>query len=109
MAIHPPGSPRRGERPKAERSGRSRRYHLPAISTGTRATRANLRVAKTDKHGRGYQGRDQHLLGHGFHDSREAERLLLESAGELGLDHRAVELDTRPWLETDINAGFGPS
>ncbi len=90
-------------------SGRSRRYQPPAISTGTRATRANLRVAKTDKHGRGYEGRDQHLLGHGFHDSREAERLLLEGADELGLGHRAVELDTRPWLETDINAGFGPS
>lgn len=88
---------------------RSRRYSPPAISTGARAVRANLRVPKTDRHGRRYIGRDQHLLGHGFHDSREAERLLLDAAEQLGLDHRAVELDARHWLETEINAGLGPS
>lgn len=88
---------------------RSRRYSPPAINCGVRATRANLRVAKTDKHGRRYIGRDQHLLGQGFHDGREAERLLLAAADELGLDHRAVELDARHWLETEINAGLGPS
>ncbi len=88
---------------------RSRRYAPPAINTGVRAVRANLRVAKTDKHGRPYIGRDQHLLGQGFHDSREAERLLLDAADQLGLDHKAVELDARHWLETEINAGLGPS
>ena len=88
---------------------RSRRYSPPAINCGVRATRANLRVAKTDKHGRPYIGRDQHLLGQGFHDGREAERLLLAAADELGLDHHAVELDARHWLETEINAGLGPS
>lgn len=88
---------------------RSRRYAPPAINSGVRAVRANLRVAKTDKHGRRYIGRDQHLLGQGFHDGREAERLLLAAADELGLDHRAVELDARHWLETEINAGLGPS
>ena len=91
------------------RSRRSRRYAPPAVSTGTRAVRANLRVAKTDRHGRRYTGRDQHLLGQGFHDSREAERLLLDAAEQLGLDHRAVELNARHWLETEINAGLGPS
>lgn len=88
---------------------RSRRYSPPAINCGVRAVRANLRVAKTDKHGRRYLGRDQHLLGQGFHDGREAERLLLAAADELGLDHHAVELDARHWLETEINAGLGPS
>lgn len=88
---------------------RSRRYAPPAINSGVRAVRANLRVAKTDKHGRRYIGRDQHLLGQGFHDGREAERLLLAAADELGLDHRAVELEARHWLETEINAGLGPS
>lgn len=88
---------------------RSRRYAPPAINSGVRAVRANLRVAKTDKHGRRYIGRDQHLLGQGFHDGREAERLLLAAADELGLDHRAVELDARHWLQTEINAGLGPS
>ena len=88
---------------------RSRRYQPPAINTGVRAVRANLRVAKTDKHGRTYIGRDQHLLGQGFHDGREAERLLLDAADQLGLDHKAVELDARHWLETEINAGLGPS
>lgn len=90
------------------RSGRSQRYGLPAINTGSRAVRANLRVGKTDRHGRGYVGRDQHLLGQGFHDSREAERLLLDAAEELGLGHDAVELEARHWLETEINAGLGP-
>lgn len=88
---------------------RSQRYSPPAVNTGVRAVRANLRVPKRDKHGRTYQGRDHHLLGHGFHDSREAERLLLQTAEELGLDHRAVELEARPWLRTQINAGLGPS
>ena len=88
---------------------RSRRYAPPAINTGVRAVRANLRVAKTDKHGRPYIGRDQHLLGQGFHDGREAERLLLDAADQLGLDHQAVELEARHWLQTEINAGLGPS
>ena len=88
---------------------RSRRYHPPALNTGSRAVRANLRVPKTDRRGRAYLGRDHHLLGHGFHDSREAERLLLDAAEQLGLDHHALELHTQPWLRTDINAGLGPS
>ena len=92
-----------------QRSGRSQRYAPPAIHSGSRAVRANLRVRKTDRHGRGYVGRDQHLLGQGFHDSREAERLLLDAAEELGLGHDAVELEARHWLETEINAGLGPS
>ena len=93
---------------RSRRSQRSQRYGPPAINTGVRAVRANLRVTKTDRHGRVYQGRDQHLLGQGFHDSREAERLLLDAAEELGLEHDAIELEARHWLKTEINAGFGP-
>ena len=47
--------------------------------------------------------------GHGFHDVREAERLLLDAAAEQGLGHDSIEIEGRPWLETDINAGLGPS
>lgn len=74
-----------------------------------RAQRACLRVPKRDRHGRAYLGRDHALLGSGFHDAREAERLLLDAADEQGLPHDSVSIEAQPWLETEINAGLGPS
>ncbi len=88
---------------------RSTRFTAPRLGGGLRATRACLREPKQDRHGRPYPGRNHALLGHGFHDAREAERLLLDAAAEQGLTHEAVEIETAAWLETEINAGFGPS
>ncbi len=88
---------------------RSERFSAPRLGVGLRAQRACLRTPKRDRHGREYLGRGQSLLGHGFHDAREAERLLLEAAEEAGLPHESVEIEARPWLDTEINAGLGPS
>jgi hypothetical protein len=44
-----------------------------------------------------------------FHDVREAERLLLDAAEEQGLSHESVAIEVEPWLESEINAGLGPS
>ena len=66
-------------------------------------------MPKRDRHGREYHARDQALLGSGFHDTREAERLLLEAAHEQGLPHEAVSIEAAGWLETEINAGLGPN
>ena len=96
MAIHPPGRSRRYQ-PAGDQHRDARHPRQPASRRRPTSTGVVTRAATST------------CVGHGFHDSREAERLLLESADELGLDHHALELDTRHWLETDINAGFGPS
>ena len=88
---------------------RSRTFAAPRLGCGLRARRAYLREPKRDQHGREYLGRNHALLGHGFHDVREAERLLLDAAAEQELGHDSIEIEGRPWLETDINAGLGPS
>ena len=88
---------------------RSERFSAPRLGRCLRAQRAYLREAKRDCHGREYLGRNHSLLGHGFHDAREAERLLLDAADEQGLLHEAVAIEAEPWLETEINAGLGPS
>lgn len=88
---------------------RSERFSAPRLGRELRARRACLRETKRDRHGRPYLGRNHALLGSGFHDAREAERLLLDAAAEQGLSHEAVEIEAAPWLETEINAGLGPS
>lgn len=88
---------------------RSERFSAPRLGRGLRARRAYLREPKRDRHGREYQGRNHALLGHGFHDVAEAEQLLLDAAAEQGLSHEAVTIEAEPWLETEINAGHGPS
>jgi len=88
---------------------RSETFSAPRLGGRLRAQRAHLRVPKRDRHGREYVARDHALLGHGFHDTREAERLLLDAADEQGLTHEAVSIEAEPWLETEINAGLGPS
>ncbi len=88
---------------------RSETFSAPRLGGGLRARRAYLREPKRDRHGREYQGRNHALLGNGFHDVREAERLLLDAADDQGLGHDAVAIEARPWLETEINAGLGPS
>ena len=88
---------------------RSERFATPRLGTGLRARRAHLRKPKRSRQGREYLGRDHALLGHGFHDAREAERLLLDAAESLGLPHDSVQIEAQPWLETEINAGLGPS
>ncbi len=88
---------------------RSESFSAPRLGGGLRARRAHLRTPKRDRHGRPYLGRDHALLGHGFHDVREAERLLLDAADEHGLSHDSVAIEAEPWLETEINAGLGPS
>ena len=88
---------------------RSETFSAPRLAVGLRARRAFLRQPKRDKHGRVYEGRNHALLGDGFHDAREAERLLLDAAAEQGLDHHAVRIEAAPWLETEINASVGPS
>ena len=88
---------------------RSETFSAPQLGGGFRARRAHLRVPKRDRHGREYTARDHALLGNGFHDTREAERLLLDAASEQGLSHEAVSIEAESWLETEINAGLGPS
>ena len=88
---------------------RSENFSAPRLGGRLRAQRAHLRVPKRDRHGREYIGRDHALLGNGFHDAREAERLLLDAAAEQGLPHEAVSIEAEPWLQTEINAGLGPS
>ena len=88
---------------------RSRTFSAPRLGGGLRARRAFLREPKQDRHGRNYQGRNHALLGHGFHDTQEAERLLLEAADEQGLPHDAVQIEAVPWLETEIGSSLGPS
>ena len=88
---------------------RSETFSAPRLGGGLRAQRAYLREPKRDRHGRSYEGRNHALLGQGFHDTREAERLLLEAASERGLSHDAVRIEARPWLNSEIQAGFGPS
>ena len=88
---------------------RSETFSAPRLGGGLRAERASLRAPKRDRHGRAYQGRNHSLLGRGFHDVREAEQLLLDAAEAQGLSHDSLEIDARPWLETEINAGLGPS
>ena len=88
---------------------RSERYSAPRLGGGLRAQRAYLKTPKRDRRGREYLGRDHALLGHGFHDLREAERLLLETAAAQGLPHDSLEIEAQPWLATEINAGLGPS
>ncbi len=88
---------------------RSETFSAPRLGRCLRAQRAHLREPKRDCHGREYLGRNHALLGHGFHDVREAERLLLDAADEQGLSHEAVAIEAQPWLETEINAGLGPS
>lgn len=88
---------------------RSERFSAPQLGGSLRARRAYLREAKRDRRGREYSGRNHALLGSGFHDIREAERLLLDAATEQGLSHDAVVIEAEPWLETEINAGLGPS
>ncbi len=87
---------------------RSETFSAPRLGVGLRAQRAYLREPKRDRHGREYVGRNHALLGSGFHDVDEAERLLLEAADEQGLSHSAIEIEAEPWLETEINAGLGP-
>lgn len=84
---------------------RSERFAAPNLNAGVRARRAALRTPALDKAGRGYRARSQALLGNGFHDAREAERLLLEAADALGADHAGIEIEGRHWLETEIQAG----
>lgn len=88
---------------------RSQAFAAPQLAPSLRAQRARLREPKRDKHGRPYLGRNHALLGHGFHDVQEAERLLLDAAAEVGLAHDAVEIEAAPWLETEINSGLGPT
>ena len=88
---------------------RSETFSAPQLGRGLRAQRAYLREPRRDRHGRSYVGRNHALLGSGFHDTREAERLLLDAAEEQGLSHEAVAIEAAPWLETEINAGLGPS
>lgn len=88
---------------------RSETFSVPRLGGGLRAQRAHLRVPKRDRHGREYLARDHVLLGNGFHDAREAERLLLDAASEQGLSHEAVSIEAEPWLETEISSGLGPS
>lgn len=84
---------------------RSNRFDAPRVNAGVRARRAALRAPALDKAGREYPARSQALLGNGFHDAREAERLLLETADALGADHAGIEIEGRHWLETEIQAG----
>lgn len=88
---------------------RSETFSVPRLGGGLRARRAHLREPKRDRQGREYLGRNHALLGNGFHDVREAERLLLDAAAEHGLGHESVEIEALPWLETEINAGLGPN
>lgn len=88
---------------------RSQRFAAPQVAAGLRVQRGCLREPKRSQQGREYLGRNHHLLGEGFHDAREAERLLLAAAEEEGLPHDSVEIEARPWLETEINASAGPS
>ena len=88
---------------------RSETFSAPRLGRSFRAQRAHLREPKRDQHGREYLGRNHTLLGNGFHDVREAELLLLDAADEQGLPHEAVSIEAQPWLETEINAGLGPS
>ena len=88
---------------------RSEAFSVPQLGRCLRAQRAWLRETKRDCHGREYVGRNHALLGHGFHDVDEAERLLVDAAEEQGLSHEAVSIEASPWLETEINAGVGPS
>ena len=88
---------------------RSETFSAPRLGGRLRAQRAHLRAPKRDRHGREYIGRDHALLGNGFHDAREAERLLLDAAAEQGLPHESVSIEAEPWLQTEINAGLGPS
>jgi len=88
---------------------RSGTFSAPRLGGGLRAQRACLREPKRDRDGRPYVGRNHHLLGHGLHDIREAERLLIDAADEQGLSHDAIELEAEPWLEAEINASLGPS
>ncbi len=88
---------------------RSEVFSAPQLGRSLRAQRACLRVPKRDRHGREYLGRDHALLGSGFHSAREAEQLLLDAAESQGVSHEAVSLEAKPWLETEINAGLGPS
>ncbi len=88
---------------------RSERFSAPRLGGRLRAQRASLRTPKLDAHGRAYQGRNHALLGQGFHDVREAERLLLEAAEEQGLSHDAVSIEAASWLETEIQSSVGPS
>ena len=88
---------------------RSEIFSAPQLGGGLRARRAFLREPKQDRHGRRYEGRNHALLGHGFHDAREAERLLLDAAEQQGLPHDAVQIEAAPWLETEINSSLGPS
>lgn len=88
---------------------RSETFSAPRLGGRLRARQAHLRVPKRDRHGREYLARDHALLGNGFHDAREAERLLLDAAEEQGLTHEAVSISAEPWLQTEINADFGPN
>ena len=88
---------------------RSCRYGAPAVASGRRAVSAGLRTPRVDAHGRPYMGRGVRLLGGGVHDAREAERLLLDAAAEEGVSHDEIELETKPWLETEIQSSQGPS
>ncbi len=88
---------------------RSETFSAPRLGGGLRAQRAYLREPKRDRRGRDYAGRNHALLGQGFHGTREAERLLLDAAAERGLSHESVAIEAQPWLQTEINAGLGPS
>ncbi len=87
---------------------RSRRFAAPQVAAGLRVQHGCLREPRRDRRGREYLGRNHHLLGQGFHDAREAERLLLQAAEQEALPHSSIELEARPWLETEINASVGP-
>ena len=87
---------------------RSQRFSAPRVATGMRVERGCLREPKRSRQGREYLGRNHHLLGQGFHDSREAEQLLLDAAEQEGLGHESIEIEALPWLETEINASAGP-
>ena len=88
---------------------RSETFSAPQLGGRLRARRAYLREPKRDRHGRDYQGRNHALLGHGFHHTREAERLLLDAAESEGLTHESIQIEAAPWLETEINTSLGPS
>jgi hypothetical protein len=88
---------------------RSETFSAPQLGRSLRARRAHLREPKRDRSGREYFGSNHALLGNGFHDIREAERLLLNAADEQGLSHDAVAIEAEPWLESEINTSVGPS
>ena len=88
---------------------RSETFSVPQLGAGLRVRHAFLREPQRDRHGRAYDGRAHALLGHGFHDAREAERLLLDAAAQQGLPHDAIQIEAAPWLETEINSSMGPS